>query len=513
MKRRTFMKCLAAGIGAPFLLEQLTAIAAAADKKVLRIGYAAPVQTLDPIKTVFAPDIISQGMMYARLLKANADQSEVGPGLAESWTISDDGKTYTFKLREGLKFSDGSPLTSEDVAFSYNRMRFQKDTVYSAPFQPLTTIEAVDPLTVKFGLDRPFPPFLKLCEIWNTGIVSKKAVSAMGDEAFGTRPEVTSGPFKFVEWKTGDRVVMGRNEHYYRQGLPHLEGIEFIFVPDVNTGVSMVQAGELDVGMGVPFARMKELEAAGVTIVSEPSSATYDLLINHEKAPFDNLAFRQAISHGIDRQQINDAVTAGYGTAAASIFSPKLDFYDTELKVIARDVDKAKELLAKSGVTDTSFTLLTNAGATDEDKTAVLIQAQLAEIGVNVTINAIDPGQAWTQLVAGDYQAQLNWWYNETTDPDNAVRWCVWGAGANKSYYTRYNNEDVNSLIDKAAGEPDQAKRADMYRKIQKICVDEVAQVALYHPTWTSARSAAATGLVFNLGSQYASIDEADLKS
>jgi peptide/nickel transport system substrate-binding protein len=514
MNRRNFLKsCVLAGVGAPFLLDQLSAIAAAADKKVLRIGYAAPVQTLDPIKTVFAPDIISQGMMYARLMKANADQSEVGPGLAESWTISEDGRTYAFTLREGLKFSDGSPLTADDVAFSFQRMRFQKDTVYAAPFQPLTKVEAVDDRTVKFELDRPFPPFLKLCEIWNTGIVSKKTVTAMGDEAFALAPTVTSGPFKFVEWKTGDRVIMARNEHYYRQGLPHLEGIEFIFVPDVNTGVSMVQAGELDVSMGVPFGRMKELEAAGVTIVSEPSSATYDMLINHAKPPFDNLAFRQAISFGIDRQQINDAVTAGFGTAAASIFSPKLAFFDTEMKVIVRDVEKARALLAQSGVADASFTLLTNAGATDEDKTAVLIQAQLAEIGITVTVNAIDPGQAWTQLVAGDYQAQLNWWYNETTDPDNAVRWCVWGAGANKSYYTRYNNDEVNGLIDKAAGEADQAKRAAMYSRIQRICVDEVAQVALYHPSWTSARSAAVAGLVFDLGSQYASIDEADLKA
>lgn len=263
--------------------------------------------------------------------------------------------------------------------------------------------------------------------------------------------------------------------------------------------------------MGVPFGRMKELEGAGVTVVSEPSSATYDMLLNQSQPPFDNLAFRQAVSFGIDRQVINDTVTAGYGTAATSIFSPKLAFFDTSLKVIARDVEKAKALLAQSGVADASFTLLTNAGTTDEDKTAVLIQAQLAEVGITVTVSSVDPGQVWTQLVAGDYQAQLNWWYNETTDPDNAVRWCVWGAGDNKSYYTRYNNDEVNKLIDQGAGEQDEAKRAAIYAKIQQICVDEVAQVALYHPSWTSARSKAVTGLTFDLGSQYAAIDSADL--
>ena len=513
MDRRSFMKSsVAAGLGGAFLMESLISAAAAAGTKVLRMGYAAPVQTLDPIKTAFGSDIVSQGMMFARLLKANADQSEVGPGLAESWTISDDGLTYIFKLRDGLKFSDGSPLTAEDVAFSFDRMRFQKDSVYAAPFQPLKTIEAVDPLTVKFGLDRAFPPFLKLCEIWNTGIVSKVTVTTMGDDAFAINPAVTSGPFKFVEWKTGDRVIMARNENYYIPGHPLLDGLEFIFVPDVNTGVSMVQAGELEVSMGVPFARMKELEGSDINVVSEPSSATYDMLINHSAEPFSNLDFRQAVSFGIDRQVINDSVTAGYGTAATSIFSPKLAFFDKDLPVIARDVEKSKALLALSGMAP-SFELLTNAGTTDEDKTAVLIQAQLAEIGITVTVSAVDPGQVWTQLVAGEYQAQLNWWYNETTDPDNAVRWCVWGAGDNKSYYTRYNNDEVNKLIDAAAGEPDDAKRAAMYSEIQRICVDEVAQVALYHPTWTSARSRAVTGMVFDLGSQYATIDEVDLVS
>ncbi|RVC76852.1 ABC transporter substrate-binding protein [Mesorhizobium sp. M4A.F.Ca.ET.022.05.2.1] len=513
MDRRTFIKAtLATGLSAPAILDRFISAAASAGTKVLRIGYGTPVQTLDPIKTVLGSDIISQGMMFSRLMKANADQSEIGPGLAESWKISEDGLTYTFHLRDGLKFSDGSPLTADDVAFTYNRMRFQADSVYAAPFKSLQKIEAADARTVRMGLSHPFPAFLKLCEIWNTGIVSKASVKALGDEKFGSNPTVTSGPFKFVEWRAGDRVIMARNENFYLSGHPRLDGIEFISVSDDNTGVAMVQAGELDVVMGVPYSRMKELETAGVKVASEPSSATYDMLINHETEPFSNVKFRQAVSFGIDRRAITDAVTAGYGKPASSIFSPMLEFFDKDLPVIARDVEKAKTLLASSGMAP-SFELMTNAGATDEDKLAILIQAQLAEVGITVTIQSIDSGQAWTQLVDGKYQAQLNWWYNETTDPDNALRWCAWGAGENKSYYTRFNNAEVNALIESAAAEVDQAKRDEMYKKIQRICVEEVAQVALYHPTWTSARAANVTGLAFDPGCQYSTIEEADLKS
>lgn len=512
MDRRDFLKTtLAASLAAPGVLEFFANAAQAAGTKVLRVGYGAEVQTLDPIKTVFGADIVAQGMLYERLLKANADRSEVGPGLAEKWEISEDGLTYTFTLRDGLKFSDGSPLTAEDVAFSWNRMRFQKDTVYAAPFQPLAKIEMVDPKTVRMTLDRKFTPFLTLCEIWNTGIVSKKVVESMGDEAFAKNPTVTSGPMKFVEWKVGDRVVMARNEHYWRDGLPKLDGLEFIYVPDDSTRISMIQAGELDVTMGVPFARLQELKDAGLDARAEPSSATYDMLINHSSEPFSNLKFRQAVSNGIDRKAICDAVTFGNGTPATSIMSPTLDYFDKDLPLIARDVDKAKALLAEAAVANPAFELIINAGVVDERQAAQIIQSQLAEVGITVTISEIDPGQVWTQLIEGQYQANLNWWYNETRDPDNALRWCVWGAGDNKSYFTRYNNDQVNKLVDEASGETDPAKRGALYAQIQKIVVDEVAQVAIWHPAWSNAYSTKVSGMVFNVGSQFSSLDETDL--
>jgi peptide/nickel transport system substrate-binding protein len=508
MDRRSFLKttAFAAGLAS---LPSLSFSARAADAKILRMGYGSDVLTLDPIKTVYGSDIMIQGMMFARLLQANADRSDVGPGLAEKWDISDDGLIYTFYLRDA-KFSDGSPITAEDVAFSYTRMRFQKDSAYAAPFQPLKEAKAKDAKTVVMTLDRKFTPFLTLTEIWNTGIVPKAAVEKMGDDAFAKAP-VCSGPFKFVEWKPGDRVTLAKNEHYYREGLPHLDGLEFRYVPDDNARVSMLQAGELDVCITYPAARQAELKAAGFRADPETSSVTYDMLINHSKAPFDNLKFRQAVSHGIDRQAISDTVTLGSGVAATSIFSPALNYFDKSLPLIQRDVAKAQGLLKDSGVSDASFELLVSAGVADDEKTAVLIQAQLAEVGITVNVSKIDSTSVWTRLIDGDYQAQLNWWYNETRDPDNALRWCAWGAGENKSYYTRYNNDEVNKLIDQAAGETDDAKRGALYAKIQLICVEEVAQVAMFHPNWLNGYSPKVKDLILNIGLQFSEIDQTDL--
>jgi peptide/nickel transport system substrate-binding protein len=235
------------------------------------------------------------------------------------------------------------------------------------------------------------------------------------------------------------------------------------------------------------------------------------MLINHSAEPFNDPKFCQAVSYGIDRKAISDAVTLGTGLPASSIMSPTLDYYDKALPVIARDVEKAKALLAESGKAGASFELIQNAGIADEEKAAVLIQAQLAEVGITVNIAKIDSTQAWTRLIDGSYQAEMNWWYNETRDPDNALRWCVWGTGDNKSYYTRYNNETVNKLVDEAAGETDNGKRAELYAQIQKIAVEEVAQGALYHPTWLNAYAPNVKNLILNVGLQFSSIGETSL--
>jgi peptide/nickel transport system substrate-binding protein len=135
----------------------------------------------------------------------------------------------------------------------------------------------------------------------------------------------------------------------------------------------------------------------------------------------------------------------------------------------------------------------------------------LAEVGITVNIAKIDSTTAWTRLTNGDYQAEMNWWYNETRDPDNALRWCAWGTGDNKSYYTRYNNDEVNKLIDQAAGETDPGKRGEMYAKIQQVAVEEVAQVAIYHPAWLNAYSPHVKEMTLNIGLQFSDIDETDL--
>jgi peptide/nickel transport system substrate-binding protein len=511
MQRRIFLQGAAGMAALAASLPYLGREAFAADKKVLRIGMNSEVLTLDPIKTVYGPDILAQGVMFARLRRADAQRKELFPALAESWTISEDGKTYTFQLTEA-KFSDGSPITAEDVAFSYTRMRWQKDSAYAGPFQQLDKTEATGPKAVVMHLKERFTPFLTLTEIWNSGIVPKAAVQSMGDDKFAQAP-VSSGPFRLVEWKKGDRLILEKNPNYYRAGMPYLDGLELIYVPDDNTRVSMLQAGEIDVCMDVPYQLFQALAAQGYRAKADDTSIIQELLINHSAEPFNDMKVRQAASFGIDRQAISDAVTLGMGKPASSLMAPVLDYFNTDLPVPVRDVAKAKALLAEAGKPSVTFELMIAAGIVADERAAVLIQSQLAEVGFTVNISKVVSTQEWNSLVDGKYQATLNWWYNETRDPDNALRWAIWGAGDNKSYYTRYNNEKVNQLLEQGAGTPEGDARKAIYFEAQKIAYDEVAQIGLYYPPYHHAYSAKVEGATLNPGYQFSTIDEAKLNS
>ena len=397
------------------------------------------------------------------------------------------------------------------MAFSYTRMRFQKDSAYAGPFTALEKTEAADGKTVVMHLNKKFTPFIQNWSRSGTAASCRRPRSRSWATTQFAQTPVSSGPFRLVEWKKGDRVILEKNPNYYREGLPYLDGVEIIYVPDDNTRVSMLQGGRGRHDHGAPFQLIQQLGAEGFQATPEPASVINEMLINHSAEPFNDVRVRQAVSIGIDRKAIADAVTLGLGQPASSLMAPVLNYFNTDLPVPVRDVAKAKELLAQAGKPNLSFDLLISAGVAADERTAVLIQSQLAEVGVTVNISKVDSTQEWNSLVDGNYQAELNWWYNETLDPDNALRWAVWGVGENKSYYTRYNNDKVNELMEKAAAEPEGDGRKALYYEIQKTAYEEVAQIGLFYPPFRNVYSPRVQGLRLNPGYQFSTMDETKL--
>ncbi|RVG10167.1 ABC transporter substrate-binding protein [Sinorhizobium meliloti] len=462
---------------------------------VIRVVSPYQTTTLDPMRSAAAGNIETYGQLYSRLLRRNSETGALEPGLAEKWEISPEGKSYTFHLRDA-QFSDGSPITAADVAFSLDRIRSDKKSAYPAPLGAVESVTAADAKTVLITLKSAFAPFLGNAEIWNMGIVSKADVEKRGEEAaFATVP-VTSGPYEVKQWKPNEKLVLQPNPHYWRKGYPNSDAtVELIEITSPETRIAMLKAGEVDVVRAVPWAQIGELKAAElVDMRLEPSTTIYMTLLNHKREPFSNLKARQAASMAIDNKAIAAAITRGYAEPANTTLPGSVDFHDKDYPGIPHEPAKAKELLAESGMAGREVKILATADAPAQ-QTALLIQAQWQAIGLKPVIVNVDGAAWWDATGKGDYDAAANWWYNETLDPDLAVRWAVCGSCGSNSYNTFYANAKVDALVEQGAKEADQAKRAEIYKKIQKITTEEVAQIPLYYAPNAVAYSKRLQGL------------------
>ncbi len=493
----------AVGLVATGILGRTAAVteAAAGEEVRLRLVTPYPVSTLDPIKSVAAGDIEILGQIYSRLLRRDVN-FELQPALAESWEASDDGLTWTFRLREA-KFSDGSPITADDVVFSYLRLRDQEDSAYGGAFQVIKDVVALDERTARFTLKHSAAPFLGSTEMFNAGIVPKKVVEALGDEEFARKP-VTSGPFMVEEWRPSDRVILLRNPHYWREGRPNIDVIEWIEVPDENTRVSMLQAGEADVAREIPWVAVDQFKDSEEIIAPlNQSSVITTILLNHKDSLIQDLRVRKALAMAIDREGITKVVTFGYATPANSPLPSSLDYYYAELDPIPYDPEKAKQLIEEAGATGAKIEFMAGTGGSVWDQATQLIQDQLRTIGLDPYINPVDTATWWDKVTTADYQATVSWWYNETPDPDTAVRWALCGACGNSSFYTYYNNDEINKLTEEGLRETDPQKREELYFRIQEIALEEVANIPIWYKPYRNAMRSYVKGLFMNPAIQW----------
>jgi len=465
-------------------------------QQVLQIAREQDSTTFDPIYTILAPDVWVLNQFYSTLVRANADATDIEPDLAESWEISEDGKTYTFKLRDA-QFSDGTPVKASDVVFSLERLRDDEAAPMRSLYTVMTDAEAPDDKTVVLTLENPTPAFMSSLAMFAASIVPEHAVTAAAG-AFGENP-VGSGAFVLKEWRRGDRVILEKNPLYWEAGLPKLDGIEWIYVPNDNTRMLQLTAGEVDAATFVPWNQIADLEAnPEITIQLDKSTRMDHMLVNHSHAPLDNKLVRKAINHAIDQKSIVDAVTFGFGVPANSFFPLDGMYYNPDNVNYAYDPEKAKELLAEAGVSDLELDLVVIAGDSAHEQIAVLVKDQLEKVGITINIIKMEGGQQWDALVAGEYDLGFMWWVNDIFDPDQKAKFSVYGDPENRSYYTNYHNPEVSALVDAAASELDPEKRREMYYQIQAMAKDDVHWVDLYYSPFRNASRANVTGFKQN---------------
>lgn len=446
---------------------------------VLTIGRNEDSTTFDPIKSAQNVDNWVFSNVFDVLVRVDATGTKLIPGLAESWSVSDDGLSYTFKLRDA-KFSDGSPVTAEDAAFSLTRIRDDKGSLWSDSFKIIDTATASDDKTLVVKLKGKSVPFISMMALPNASVLPKKLIESEGADAFAEKP-VGSGAFMLEEWRRGDRIILKKNPNYWDASHVSLDGVEWVVVPDDNTRILNVQTGQLDVAITIPFSRVSELKKDDkLTVRMDPSTREDHMLINHEHGALAKKEVRQALDMAIDKKAIVEAAVFGIGEVANS-YIPKgsLYHYDGNLQR-PYDPEKAKEMLKAAGAEGLTLNYIVNAGKETDEQIAVLVQQQLAKAGVTANLQKVDASQSWDMLINGDYDIAVAYWTNDILDPDQKTTFTL-GHDSNMNYMTRYKNDKVKDLVAAARLETDPVKREAMYVDLQKMAKDDVNWIDLYY--------------------------------
>lgn len=453
-------------------------------KTDLVIGAATEAVTLDPQGGWDGASLYVMRQLYNGLVKLDSNMEIVGD-LAESWEFTSD-TSVTFKLKQGVKFHNGEEMKASDVVFSINRA---KESAKVKSFTAnIESVVADDDYTVTINTSVPYAPLMSnLCHTANS-IVSEKAVEEAGDN-FSTNPCGT-GPFKFVSWDSGDKIVLSRNDDYFGGDvLP--TSLTFKLIAENSSRTIALETGEIDLNLIVAAEDASRIESEdGVELVTSMSPKIEYVSMNQKVEPFNNKLVRQAINYAIDRESLNAVATAGYGVVTDSVMNMQINGYTDDVTHYEYDPEKAKELMAEAGYADGFSTTIVCSGNTRSTE-AQIIQGNLQEIGINLEITTMESTTLLEQINNGDYEMFIMSYNNTTGDPDTSLYMLfnstVPASSGNRSFT---NIPEVDAALEQARLETDSDARNALYATVQDILTDEAVWVPLYNvPNLVGLRS------------------------
>jgi peptide/nickel transport system substrate-binding protein len=460
-------------------------------------GSGADAVTLDPADATDGESVKAIANLFDTLVRYKVGSTEVEPCLATAWTVSDDRLTWTFTLREGVKFHDGTPCDAAAVAFSFERQRdpqhpfHQGEFVYwHDQFSMVHKVEATDARTVVFRLERPFVPFLANLAMFTASIVSPAQFEALRGkpETFAVRP-VGCGPFKLKEWRRGEAVVLEAFDDYWG-GRPALDRVVLRTIPDNTSRLKLLHKGELDAIDGLNPADVVELMSApGVKVVREPGMNTAYLALNNSKPPFDDPKVREAVALALDLEQVAGKLYEGLAIPAANLLPPMIPGWNAEVRPRGQDRARAKALLAEAGHPDgleARLWTMTNPRPymPQPDKLAQYVKGALQQVGIKVTIVPKEWASYLQEIQNGEHELCFMGWIGDNGDADNFLYVLLDKDNTtpgSASNYAFYKSEEVHQLLLAARAEFDLAKRAGLYQQAQALIHRDVPLVPLVH--------------------------------
>lgn len=429
---------------------------------------AAPLEppTLDI--TADSAAAISEVLLYnvlETLVKLD-DNGDLQPLLAESFSKSDDGLTYTFALREAT-FHDGSPFTAADVVFSFDRARAEDSThPFKAQFDPVASVTAVDDRTVEVTLSSFSNNWLFNMSQAAGAIYSEANVDGLAENPVGT------GPFTLAAWNRGDSIDLARNEDYWG-AAPSLEEVTFKYIEDASATNNALLAGDVDVISRVSGPELLEAFEGDdkFTVVEGLTNGETILAMNNGRAPLSDPKVRQAVTHAIDRDALIEATYAGYGTRIGSHVPPTDPWYVDLVDTYPYDPEKAKSLLAEAGIAEGTTIKMTLPPPSYARRGGEFVAGQLAAVGLNVEIENVE-FPAWLEGTFRGKDFDLT--IISHVEPRDIVQY------GNPDYYWSYDNPTVKQQLEQADAEPDAATRDDLYGQVQTTIANDAVNVWLF---------------------------------
>jgi len=482
--------------------------------KEMVIGFLGDATSLNPVVATDGQSYIAEWPMFDSLVELDQTLG-VRPLLAESWEVGRDGLTYTFKLKKGVKWHDGKPFTARDVAFTFYSVLDPKVTTpHRAYFDALVgfpeltskdnpkrpdelsqkPIEVLDDHTVRFHLRYPYGAFLAVLVNPRAGIIPEHLLKGadLNTAEFNRKP-VGTGPFRFVEWRRGDRLVMEANPQYHG-GRPALDRLIYRVIPDAVVLLQELRAGGVDFIESPPLTEVARLkQTAGLQVLVADNTSYNYLGYRQDLAPFDDLRVRRAFYHAIDTGTIVRQVLQGYAAVSTGQFPPSSWAFDASVKAYPYDPARAKALLAEAGwkpgldgilMKDgkrLSFSVRHDQANQAVKDTAVVVQEYLKNVGAEARLEPLDWPTFVKKLFASDFEAIVVGWTN-FHDPD-PFAYTIWHSSQWKGRnFAHYKNPKVDEAIEAGRRAGTQADRKRHYAEFSKLLMADAPYVFLYFP-------------------------------
>jgi peptide/nickel transport system substrate-binding protein len=499
LARRTLLTTAAAAAAA-VALGGAAALGAPRRGGILKYGMESPPSGLDPHA---GPGRELHGMTYSRLVVLNDDWTGVEPDLATNWDTSADGRTYTFVIREGVRFHDGSVLAADDVVFSFERILNKATAAYVGPFLSgvIERVSAPTPSTVQFVLTAPFGAFLSILALPQAAVVSKKWVTGGGDLR---STQMGTGPMKFVSLEPNSKITLTRHTEYYDRALPYLDGISMLFMPDDTVRSVALRNGSVDFIDYVPWKDMDAIRSdRSLRMYTDTQSTGIWAHFNVRRPPLDNVLVRRAINWAANRDAMIKVAFFGHGSPMLNIpVSRKSWAYADDLPKYGYDLERAQRMVRDSGVkTPAHLEILTHSDDLFWQQSSEVLAGSLQELGFDVKVIALTSPPGNAQFNRGDFQIGWRGGVPAYADPD--YLYAAFDSQGAVGSLTGYRNPRLDDLLLAARRTVDRDRRRGFYLQAYRILYDDAPWLPLAWREQGEASAAYVQGYHRTFGSSW----------